>query len=457
MSRRRIAAALLVLPLALAGAAWSRPSAAEQETVTATTFVITGHGWGHGVGMAQWGALGFARNGMTYDGILAYYYPGTELGQAPVTKLRVLLAERKKVKVASDSDFTVLDGAGTVHELPAGSVTVGKDLSLAVDPTQPPEAMTGPLTFRAGSSPLQLGPRDYRGSIQVQLVGEKLQAVNVVGLEAYLRGVVTEEMPAYWPLEALKAQAVAARSYALAVRQMGAVLFADQRGQVYHGIRGESATGDAAVVATRRQVLLYQGEVATTYYSSSSGGRTAAFTDVFPDAAPIPYLVSVRDPYDMLSPYHSWGPATFRGAQVARLLGVPGVTDLVAKPSTGRARIVVATAAIGTVTLAATAVRRALGLWSTWFRAGVLLLSRQAGTFAPGSEVTVNGIVRRVAGVSLEQRPAGAVGWEPGPAISPGPDGSFSIAVEPTVTTLYRLVAGEVTSTPLRVPVDTTS
>ena len=113
------------MPLVLAGGVLAQQ---EPTTVSVTTFVVRGHGWGHGLGMPQWGAFGLAKQGSTYDRILAYYYRGTQLGQAPPTKLRVLLAERKTVAVASDADFQVQDAAGTVHPLAAGSYTLGTSL-----------------------------------------------------------------------------------------------------------------------------------------------------------------------------------------------------------------------------------------------------------------------------------------------------------------------------------------
>ncbi|MDQ4030352.1 MAG: hypothetical protein M3168_04865, partial [Actinomycetota bacterium] len=79
----------------------------------AATFVINGRGWGHGVGMSQYGALGLAREGWTYAQILAHYYPGTQLAEAEVRQVRVLLADgRKTLKVSSDGDFGVRDSAG---------------------------------------------------------------------------------------------------------------------------------------------------------------------------------------------------------------------------------------------------------------------------------------------------------------------------------------------------------
>src|SRR5918912_4534274 len=93
--------------LALAAAGSASGAARAAQPFTATTFAITGHGWGHGVGMAQWGAYGYARNGMPYDQILAHYYPTTQLTAAPTASLRILLASAKRVAIASAADFDV--------------------------------------------------------------------------------------------------------------------------------------------------------------------------------------------------------------------------------------------------------------------------------------------------------------------------------------------------------------
>ena len=142
--------------------------------------------------------------------------------------------------------------------------------------------------------------------------------VNVVALEAYLRGVVATEMPKDWPLEALKAQAVAARSYALARVLKGKPfdLYADWRSQVYGGIPAEAPRATEAVQATARQVLLYDGKVATTFFFSSSGGRTATGAEVF--GVDVPYLVSVDDHWDERSPHHAWQPRVLTGAAIKK-------------------------------------------------------------------------------------------------------------------------------------------
>ncbi|MDQ5820732.1 MAG: SpoIID/LytB domain-containing protein, partial [Actinomycetota bacterium] len=361
-----------IVLLALAALSLSGPGSASRgqtPTLTAATFVITGHGWGHGVGMPQWGAYGFAQHGWGYSRILARYYPTTTLGPAPVARVRVLLKSgAKSVSLSSAVPFSVKDATGTSYPLEAGAVTLTTALKVKVDPAKPAKALSGPLVFAPGGQPLKLDRR-YRGSLQVSAVDGKLQVVNVVGLEAYLYGVVPAEMPHTWLAEALKCQAVVARSYALAVRKTGGTfdLYSDTRSQVYRGVDGEKPETSAAVDATAGQVVLYQGRVATTYFYSSSGGRTAAIQDVWPNAKPVPYLVSVPDPYDTISPYHDWGPYPFTAATLRKKLKVPGrLVDVEATVNgSGRATSLTATGTTGQVTVPAGDVRRLLGLRST--------------------------------------------------------------------------------------------
>src|SRR3954447_4035029 len=109
----------------------------------ATRFTIRGAGFGHGVGMSQYGAYGYAQHGATYEQILAHYYPGTALGPAPVSTIRVLLAEKKKtLKLSSQSDFTIRDAAGTRLTVPAGTLAVTPKLALRGKTLQPPLAVS---------------------------------------------------------------------------------------------------------------------------------------------------------------------------------------------------------------------------------------------------------------------------------------------------------------------------
>jgi SpoIID/LytB domain protein len=453
MPSRRLAL-LLAAAAALIGPAGAAPQTPPPPaTVSVTTFVITGRGWGHGVGMSQWGAYGYAQHGFTYDKILAHYYPGTRLAQAPVTWIKVLLVDRKRrIAVSSAAPFRVKDASGATHELPAGSYPLTSALALELDPAKPAQPLPGPLTFLPGKSALWLA-HPYRGTFVVSATGKTVSVVNSVTIDAYVRGVVSSEMPHDWPLEAVKAQAVAARSYALAHKRGGAFdVYNDTRDQVYGGILAETPVGDEAVAETPRQVLLYDGAVATTYFFSSSGGRTASVSDVFANAPPTPYLVSVPDPYDTASPYHTWGPVVVAGAGAARKLRVPGLSGLQPVPAGGRATTIVATGKNGDVTLAAGVVRRALGLRSTWIKVGTLTLARPAGPVSPGVTFTLSGRVAQVDGAVLEQREPGGT-WQAGPAFTPQPDGTFSVPTSVSATTQYRLTAGTVHGAILQVGV----
>ena len=187
-------------------------SAAQTPRSGPASFLVSGRGWGHGVGLSQWGAYGFAREGATYDQILAHYYKGTTLGPAPLSRVRVLLVPgRSRVTISSQSPFRVRDAAGQTYELAAGPHQFGAGFRLRVNGQAAQRKLTGPLTFLPGSSPLRLD-RAYRGNFVVTASGGNVRVVNHVGLEAYLFGVVPGEMPFYWVPEALKGQAVAART-----------------------------------------------------------------------------------------------------------------------------------------------------------------------------------------------------------------------------------------------------
>ncbi len=407
--------------------------------------------------MSQWGAYGYAQHGTTYDKILVHYYTGTALGAVPVARVRVLLGEGKKaVTIASDVPFRVRDGSGQTYELEAGAVAFGPGLKLKVDPAAEPKPLAAPLLFMPGTEPLRYGNVVYRGQIQVNVGKQVLQIVNNVGLEAYLYGVVPREVPFTWPPEALKAQAVVARSYALAVRRTGAYdLYADTRSQVYGGVAAEKPSTNAAVDATARQVLLYDGKVATTYFFSTSGGRTASVEDVWAGGEPIPYLTSVPDPYDTASPHHVWGPFPFTAKKLVSTFKVPGrLLDARATlNSSQRVESVTFVGSKGEATVSGADVRTKLKLRSTWFRVGVLSLDPATAPVEFGRQAKLTGLARGSAKVTLEQRVSGQV-WEPAARVTPTGDGAFAVAVKPLVSTDYRLaVAADVAGTPARVSV----
>jgi SpoIID/LytB domain protein len=446
-----VLAALLVL---------AAPASARVEATPARAptplFVVSGHGWGHGVGMGQYGAYGYAKHGLGYRAILAHYYPGTTIGPASVRKVRVLLAQGKaKFTLSSTADFTVTDEAGKKHDVAAGTITLDSKLKLKVDTAAKAKALPGPLLFAPGDAPLELG-RPYRGQIQVTAASGKLQAVNVVGLEPYVQGVVANEMPHTWAPEALKAQAVATRSYALSHLQSGSFdLYPDTRSQVYRGVAGEAPETNAAVQATAGQVVLYGGRVAKTFFFSTSGGRTMSAADAW--GTPIPYLVSVPDPYDTLSPYHDWGPFAFTAAKLGKALHVQGRLVDVQMQTNGSGRVadVTAIGANGESTVTGVAVRKALGLRSTWFSVGVASLSPPAGAgpVVYGGRAKLTGLARAMSSVGLESRAVTAKTWASAGRVRPAADGTFTATVKPTTSTWYRLAVGTLRTAQVRVAV----
>ncbi len=415
---------LVLLALALL---WAAPASA------GTTFVIDGRGWGHGIGMSQYGARGYAQAGWGYARILAHYYRGTRLQVVPARDVRVLLAEgRASVRISSAKPFRVVDATGKKRRLRSGKTVTAAGPLL--------RGLKGPLRFEAGATPLLLDGAAYRGALLVHRTGARLSVVNRLPLDRYLRGVVPWEMPDDWHPEALRAQAVVARSYALATLKPGKTfdLYADTRSQVYGGIAAESTTTNRALGATAGQVLTWQGRVATTFYHSTSGGRTAGVTEVWPKAKAVPYLTSVPDPYDRLSKHHRWPALVLTPAQLSARLGTRGVRDLVIErgPS-GRAVEVDVDASAGRKRIEAQDFRETLGLRSTWFAVRVLHLSAARAKGAP-KQVDLSGFVRGLTPVRLEQQIAGGA-WTKVRRIRLAADGRFTVAVEPRRTTSYRL------------------
>ncbi|RDI73986.1 SpoIID-LytB: SpoIID/LytB domain-containing protein [Gaiella occulta] len=443
---RHLILLLSVLALAAGASAATPPgdsAPAPAPALSSPVYVLTGGGYGHGVGLSQFGALAQANAGRSYRDILDFYYPGTTIATSPRSRVRVLLgAGLTTVTIGSSVPFAVRDATGARTPLPAGELTLAPDLALTIDGQ--PTVLPGPLAFLPGKGgPLTLGGNGYRGELRVSVVDGALQVIDAVGLDAYLFGVVPGEMPKEWPAAALQAQAVAARSYALAnlVKNRPFDLYSDQRSQVYRGVAAESPSTTAAVKATRGEILTFDGKVATTLYSASSGGRTAASADVF--GVPFAYLRTRDDPWDAESPYHRWPPRTYTSAALAKAFGLPSPVvdvEIVPTPSGRPASVTLVTRAGTRTLLKAADVRARLRLRSTAFRIGVLRITRPSGPVAPGAPVTVSGIARDVDGAVLEK--LGATGaWLPTAKVAPAEDGAFQVTVRPTATATYRLTA----------------
>ena len=252
-------------------------------------------------------------------------------------------------------------------------------------------------------------------------------------------------MPSAWLPAALQAQAVAARSYALANRKAGAPfdVYADGRSQAYLGVSGETAAGKVAVDETAGEVLLYGANVADTLFSSSTGGRTQSAADAF-GAPGRPYLVSVRDPYDTISPYHDWGPVPVTGKALGSAVGAVGrvVDATVKRNASSRVKTLRITSlsrgSLLTASTAGAAIASALGLRSAWFSVGVLSLLPPSpnAVVAAGAKVTLSGLVRNVSGAVLQRSTSGTP-WKQFRTV--GTAGAFRFTVRPKVTTKYRI------------------
>jgi stage II sporulation protein D len=179
----------------------------------------------------------------------------------------------------------------------------------------------------ADGDQLQLHGRGrFAGALELR-ADDPAIVVNELGLEDYLAGI--DEMPSRWHPEALRAQAIAARTYAwYSIGQDsfdGYDVCATTACQVYRGIGAtlDADRGDAwleAVADTAGQVLLHEDRPILARYFSTSGGHTVANEVAFPSSGPRPYLVGVEDPYDAASPYHRWT-ATFTRDEFDTILG----------------------------------------------------------------------------------------------------------------------------------------
>jgi stage II sporulation protein D len=242
------------------------------------------------VGMSQEGALGYAQHGWSYNQILAHYYTGTALGQAPAgAEVKVLIGSR----------------------------------------------------------------------------------VKTLPLESYVRGVISAEMPSEWPAAALQAQAVAVRTYALTAHAGGAKfdVYSDTRSQVYRGPAAETASTNAAALATAGQIVTYDGAPAITYFFASSGGHTEAVQDAFPGAAAQPWLVGVSDPYDQ-GPEHHWTVSLSFAAAARRLSGLVKGTfrgiEVLARGSSPRILTAYVLGSAGRTLTSGGELAARLGLDDTW-------------------------------------------------------------------------------------------
>ena len=389
------------------------PAAAHAQT----RWVLDGAGWGHGIGMSQHGALGYAQNGRDYRQILAHYYQGTEIGSAGSRTIRVLLGDgRGSVK---------FDGATRVNSKtldPAKTYTAtrsnGKVRIAGIGSFSGLARVRGNAIRWKGTSMNGVANGRWRSYLELRPSSAGgLTVVNALGLDNYVRGVIAGEMPSTWHPEALKAQAIAARSYALTTDRGGPIYdqYPDTRSQVYRGVTGERPSTNEAVAATAGEVVTYEGAVAVTYFFSTSGGHTENIENSFVGAAPKPWLKGVEDPYDSVSPRHRWRAVFTQSQMQSRLSGLVKGTfrgiEIVKKGTSPRVVYADVLGSGGRTRVTGPTLHARLGLYDTWFT-----VKKVTGTEAKRYKPTSTKRTQRRTPSSLQSS-----GWvQSSPATSPG-------------------------------------
>ncbi|MBJ7470539.1 MAG: SpoIID/LytB domain-containing protein [Solirubrobacteraceae bacterium] len=342
----------------------------------AVTVVAKGAGFGHGIGMSQYGAYGQAKAGRTANQILTHYYRGTVVSKGDTSRtVRVLLRNSSSVRFSGAATLVgssrSLSTSATYVMKTSGSSTVltssrGKKIA-SVTGAMRVAAPAGSSILVAGSAINGVSSGRYRGAIELR----SGQVINQLTVDDYVRGVVAGESPASWPAAALQAQSIAARTYGITSSRTGDFdLYPDTRSQVYRGVSGETPTTNAAVAATAGQYVTYQGKPINAYFFSTSGGRTENVEHSFLGATPQPYLKSVDDPWDKASPRHRWQ-IKYTRASLQRKLGgwVKGTLQSIDVVKRGVSPRVVRANVVGTkgrTTVTGPQLRARLGLNDTW-------------------------------------------------------------------------------------------
>ena len=349
-------------------------------------YVVDGRGFGHGVGLSQYGANGYAqREGRDFRWILGHYYPGTSVGRVASARMRVVLRDTRVPKLCGATRARAAGGRTVrlrdTRTYAFSALGAGKVRVVDTSSGRTRARLTAPVRVTGGATTCVRGEAingvrngSYRGTMRIERWdGRRLLAVNDVGLESYLWGVVTAEMPASWAAEALKAQAVVARSYALRNRRGDRVfdLYPDTRSQVYRGIAGETAAAVGASRATRALAVRYGVEIAQTFFHSTSGGRTAGYVEGFGGGLEVPYLRPVEDAHDDISPLHTWQVRLTDRDMQRKLrevvLGELEDVKVASTGETGRAATVDVIGDEGTIQISGQELRRMLELRSHWF------------------------------------------------------------------------------------------
>ncbi len=336
-TRRRPLLVLLGLLVAVAAACQPPPP----PPPAADSFTFSGSGWGHGVGMSQWGARGMAERGHSYVQILQHYYSGASVATRTTTDgVRVLTTERQP-SITLRAVGGPINVAGSA--VPAGqAVTIARSgNTLVLTGAVSRSVSTSLAVTYGGSSTVTVSPPGYnfrygRVIVRIDQAGGLRAVVDSLTMSQYLYGL--GEMSSSWPIEAIRSQATASRTFAQKrmERRSGADydLLGTVTDQAYTGTRHEDARWRAAVDSTANRVIMHNGALIDAVYSASSGGHTEHSEIVW--VSPLPYLRGKPDPYDEVAsnPHNSWV-RTYTGRQLGAWFGLGTVTSVQILGNTG--------------------------------------------------------------------------------------------------------------------------
>ena len=377
-------------------------------------WIIVGSGWGHGVGLSQYGALGQALEGRSWQDILSHYYPGSSLSDSPVDKQIIVGLSQDKTAVfvrldkftddaqlemSIDGNPVATIGSGTVIRIESNGNSVvtsggddgraesrgtGKKISFRISAGSGLiNTNSGTPETNAGSALSSPGHRYKYGTLNVVYGGDNdgradlYTSISMRLADEYPLGIA--EMSSSWPKAALVAQVVASRSYGLGKANSGirgncgCHIYNNSTDQVYVGYSKESdpwrdAVNSALNGAGQPAVLTFGGKAITAYFASSTGGRTMSTLDAW--GGNVSWSQSVDDNWSLnaRNPNSRWGVRMSQSAMAAAL-GLSNVQsiDVVERYSSGAARTLVAKDSNGgSVTLSGRTFQARMKLKSTY-------------------------------------------------------------------------------------------
>ena len=354
-------------------------------------FIITGSGFGHGVGLSQIGAEGLALEGKSATDILTYYFPGTQVTTAPITQsIRVNIAHQSTYQAITGTSLQLYKGDLTTTPIavPQGATLkfsmVGKVISPTITLKGSPTVIvpSGALFSVKWDGVVKVAGISLKyGSVALRAVASKMEVTTTLALDTeYIYGI--SEMSSAWPTAAIQSQAIASRTYGLARiatirKECDCNVYSTIYDQNFVGYSKESepligALWKAAVDATAGMSVTYNNAPINVYFFSSSGGMTQRSEDVWGTA--YPYLTNVADPYSLdlvLNPTYSHWQRVINQKDMSAAFGLPDVASIAIDARTPSNSVISLTATSSTgvkATLLVGVFKTKLKIPASWFQ-----------------------------------------------------------------------------------------